>query len=43
MNQYNEALKHYEQSFDQLLSEDAAELTKSNNNVDAIVKKLQTP
>ena len=42
-NQYNEALKHYEQYTDQLLSEQAIDLTRIMNNVDGIVKKLTNP
>ena len=37
LNQYNEALKHHEQYIDQLLSEQAAELTKIIINVDTTV------
>ena len=43
MNQYNKALKHYGQNSDQLLSEQATELSKFNNYVDAIFIKLQIP
>ena len=42
IKQYNEALKHYEQIIDRLLSEQAIELAKIFKNVDAIVNNLQT-
>ena len=39
--QYNEALKHYEQYTDQLLSEQATELSKIIYNGDAIVNNFK--
>ena len=43
LNQYNNALKVYEQYINQLLSEQAFEINKNIENEDAIVSKSQTP
>ena len=43
VNQYNEALKHCDLYIDQLLSEQAIELSEIMNNFDAIVYNLQNP